>query len=242
MRRYLSLFPAAWVALMLTNSMPTHAQLSATGENCNLQQVSSYMFDYRRAKWLDKARYDWQLKDVEDNHFRPHTETLVRPTSARYIGHDIDYVLTRWPNHHRVLAALVRLGERERTDRPPGTVYSIGCYFERALNYAKDDTVTRGLYASYLAQRSMRPQALAQLEQLLQYAQENPLSQHNTGLIYLELQEYELALRQAHVAEELGMPPNNQLRSRLEAAGKWRAPDAVLAPPVPAASASSSGS
>jgi tetratricopeptide (TPR) repeat protein len=241
MRQALLLVAVAGSVTLLTHSLPARAQLSATGENCNLQQVNSYLFDYRRAKWLDKARYDWQLKDVEDNHFRPHTEMLTRPTTGRYIGQDIDYVLTRWPNHHRVLSALVRLGERDRTDKVQGTTYSIDCYFERALNYAKDDTVARGLYASYLAQRSMRPQALAQLEQLVQHAEQNPLSQHNAGLIYFELREYDLALRQAHLAEQLGLPPNNRLRSRLEAAGKWRAPEASAASPVPAASAASAG-
>jgi tetratricopeptide (TPR) repeat protein len=234
----------ATLALWLMPSSPVIAQATIAEAGCELNKVSRNRWDYRRERWPEahKERFEWQLKDLEVNHFRPQTEMLLRPTTGRTIGSDLHYVLTLWPNHHRTLLTLVRLGEREHTDQPKDTFYTIACYFERGLNYTPDDTVMRGLYAYYLAKRSDRPRALHQLELLKTHADQNPLAHHNAGLIYLEMQEFDRALEQAHRAEQLGLPPNNRLRSSLETAGKWRAPESGLASPVPAASAASSGS
>lgn len=226
---------------------PALSQQTAPVGECRLEEQHSYLFDYRRSNWINKDRYDWQLKDVEDNHFRPQTELLVRSTRGLKIGNDFDYVLTRWPNHHRVMVALVRLGERERTDKPAGTKYTIGCYFERGLKFAPEDTVLRGLYASYLARQSLRDHALYHLNQMIQQAEQNvlaPLTFQNAGLIYLELGEHALALQQAYRAEEFGLPATNPLRVQLEALGKWRPRDSgeSVSPPPSALSASAASS
>jgi hypothetical protein len=234
-------------ALLVLGLLPmdiARAQQSAVAGACELGNVSPNRWDYRRERWpaAHKERFEWQLKDLEVNHFRPYTEMLVRPTTGRSIGADLHYVLRLWPNHHRALVTLVRLGERERTDQPKDTFYTISCYFERSLHFAPDDTVVRGLYANHLAKRSERGLALHQLELLKQYAEQSPFTHHNAGLIYLELQEFDRALEQAYRAEELGIPAQSMLRRRLEAAGKWRPRDAAQVGPLtaPAASAASS--
>lgn len=190
-------------------------------EPCDPHKAYQFENDYRPSKWKDPKRSEWLLNDVEKNHFLPRTEMLMQSTRGMGIGHDLNYVLHWWPNHHRALLTLVRLGEREGTDAPAGTKFTIGCYFERAVRFAPDDTVLRGLYARYLAQRGERAQALFQLELLKDHAGDNPLSQQNAGLIYFEMQEFAKALEQAYVVEDLGLPQTNVLRQQLEAAGKW---------------------
>jgi tetratricopeptide (TPR) repeat protein len=64
-------------------------------------------------------------------------------------------------------------------------------------------------------------------------AGDNAFTHFNAGLLYLELNEFEKALQQAHRANELGMV-NPALRERLQAAGKWQEP---TSPPADAARA-----
>jgi tetratricopeptide (TPR) repeat protein len=238
--------PAAAILLVL-GLLPMEiawAQQPALGASCELGIVSPNRWDYRRERWTaaNRARFEWQLKDLEDNHFRPYTELLVRPTTGRTIGSDLRYVLNLWPNHHRALVTLVRLGEREQTNWPKNTSYTIACYFERALDYAKDDTVVRGLYADYLAKRSEKSAALYQLDLLKKFAGQSPLAHHNAGLIYFGLGEFDRALEQAHRAEELGMPEKSLLRRQLETAGKWGRRQAVDEAASAASAASAAGS
>ena len=203
----------------------TAAQSPSSPSDCELNKRNSYTFEYRRERWPKEAlaQYDWQRKDVESNHFPPQTEMLVRPRhTSGTIGADVSYMLERWPNHHRGLNALVRLGDREKTEVPKGSKYTIRCWFERALVFARDDTVVRGLYASYLGKKGQKEEALLQLEELKRQAGDNPLSHHNAGLVYLELGEHDKALQQAHLADSYGLTMQNKLREQLEALGKWK--------------------
>lgn len=177
------------------------------------------------------------LAIVERGHFTPQVEMLIRGESGVRIGGDLDYTLKSFPNHHRALAALVLLGERENTSQPRGATHTIECYFDRALRFRPDDVVARMLYASYLTSKKRQPEAVAQLERTLLDAGDSPLTHHNIGLLFFDLKMYERALAQSHRATELGSV-REDLRDKLRAAGQWRAP--VAAPAVsPAASAAS---
>ena len=215
----------AMIATLLTSIVPsTHARV--TDEACGpiyFKGQQSGPWEYRRERYLprDRANADWILADVERNHFPPQTEMLIRPKS-RYFGADMSYTLIRYPNHHRALAAVVRLGERESTEKPMGSDYSIECWFNRAVRFTADDPVVRGLYADYLARRSRPEEATEQLIWMERAAAGNALTHYNIGLLYTEIKKYEEALTQAHKALELGMPNIDELRRRLMQSGHWR--------------------
>ena len=175
----------------------------------------------------DYRRPSKRLALVEAYHFTPAVESLLRPMQGSF-GGDINYTLWGYPNHHRALATLVRLGIRERTDKPRGSQFTIDCYFRRALRFASDDHIVRMLYADYLGKVDRKDDARAHLAYVAAEAGDNPLTHRNLGLIYLELGAYDEALVQAHRAERLGMPPG-PLRAALERAGRWRDDDAPAA-------------
>ena len=182
--------------------------------------------DYRKAS----AR----LKVVEDYHFGPTVESLIRPMQVGMaIGSDLDYTLWGYPNHHRALVTLVRLGAREKTDQPRGTNFTIDCYFRRALRIASDDHIVRMIYASYLGSVNRQDDGLRQLNYVVESAEDSPVTHYNAGLIYMELGALEQAVAQAKRAIELGYP-RQELRNGLQKRGVW---PAEL--PAPAASSAS---
>jgi tetratricopeptide (TPR) repeat protein len=179
-----------------------------------------------------------RLKVVEDYHFASHVEALIRPMQAGMpIGSDLDYTLWGYPNHHRALVTLVRLGAREKTDKPRGANFSIDCYFRRALRIASDDLIVRMLYANYLGTVNRKPDALRHLTYVVDNAGDNPLTHYNAGLIYLEFGAFEQAATQARKARDLGYP-RPDLQQELQRRGQWRDEPAAGAAPAPASAAS----
>lgn len=175
-------------------------------------------WDYRTARKED-------LKIVEDAHFTAGIETLTRPknTMRHDMAQDVSYTLKVFPNHHRALLTLVRLGEKFG-DPPPGTKgMSVDCYFDRAVRFRPDDTVVRGLYAQFLAKNKRKEEAMRHLDFALQKAAENPISQYTVGTVFLELGEFERALAQAHKARAMGVQWP-ELEQALKASGHWKEP------------------
>lgn len=181
-------------------------------------------FDYRtnRGETLDV---------VERFHFTPEVEALVRGKSSIHIGQDLTYTLGAFPNHHRALMSMMLLGQRLKTPQPPYAKYSVECFFERALRFRPDDTTVRLMYASFLVANARAAEATRELEQVAQAVPDDPFTHYNMGLIYLDMKEYEKALAQAHKAMALGFG-RTALRDKLEAAGKWRAPEEPLTAPA----------
>lgn len=185
-------------------------------------------WDYR----IDRGE---PLMLVESAHFTPVVEGLIRGQSAP-LGQDLDYTLRAFPNHHRALLAAARYADRLKTTQPQGMRYSIECWFERAVRFKPDDLTVRMLYGSWLGKRNRRDDALRHLSVVERQAADSAFTHYNLGLVYFEIGETELALRQAHRAEALGMP-RQDLKNNLKAAGKW-----VDAPDSPASAASSASS
>lgn len=176
----------------------------------------------------------------EGFHFTPEVEALIRGKSTNVIGGDIDFMLRNYPNHHRALVAMMRLGEKVKSPQPPGAMYSVECYFVRALRFRPDDIVARMLYATYLTKNGRAADATAQLEVATKAAGDDPFPHYNIGLLYFDLKRYDRALVQAHKAIALGFP-RDELRRRLETVGKWSepTPSASGDASAPAASAAS---
>lgn len=189
----------------------------STYQGCGDLQNAYGPYDYRSEQNA--------LKVVEGFHFSQEVELLIRGKTGS-LGDDLDYVLRASPNHHRALVAMTRLTEREKTQQPKGARYSMECYYERAVRFAKNDTVARSLYASYLSKQGREAEALAQLEYTAKLAPDNGFTQYNIGLIYLEMKKYDRALMQAHRAMELGfLRPD--LATQLKQLGAWREPEPV---------------
>ena len=78
------------------------------------------------------------LSVVEQFHFSRAVETLTQGMTGS-LGADISYTLEHFPNHHRALASMAKLGLRLKSAQPPGARYSITCFFERAIGFAPHD-------------------------------------------------------------------------------------------------------
>lgn len=211
---------AAWLAGLLIVFMcgeQLFAQPAMSG--CGPLDNPYGPFDYRNQKN--------KLDIVEKFHFTANVESLVSGRSTVNVGGDLDYTLRAFPNHHRALMAMMRLGEKLKSPQPPGVGYAVECYFERALRFRPDDSTVRMLYATYLSKGARDPEAMKQLEQASANAGDNPFTHYNIGLIYFDLHQYDLALTQAHLAYGLGFT-QPALRERLERVGKWKeAPEPV---------------
>ena len=81
-------------------------------------------FDY-----TDPAYKKVELSNVESAHFTDNIQRLESGNTTAFVGGDIDYTLTQFPNHHPALMAMSKLSLREKTARPQGAKYSIECYF-----------------------------------------------------------------------------------------------------------------
>jgi len=183
--------------------------------NCGPFENNYGPFDYRTAT-------AGQHSIVENRHFDMRIENLL-PGSTNPWADDISYTLRVFPNHHRALVTMQRLAEREKTDKPAHSQYSIACYFDRAIRYRPDDVIVRMLFAQYLIKRSKNDEALRQLELAASMAKDNPFTHYNVGLLFLDMKSYDRALAQAHLAIQLGFTPT-ELKDGLVAAGKWVEP------------------
>ena len=176
--------------------------------------------------WVDKGK----LGIVESNHFTPEVENL-RSGKSGYIGGDLDYTLRAFPNHPRALMSMMRLGEKERTERPRGALRSVRCYFERAVSFRPNDPTVRMIYGTFLAKRKKDAEALEQLEVAKEYAGDNANVHYNLGLVYLSLGKYDQALSYAQTAYRLGFPLPG-LKDKLKKAGHWTEPPPIEPAPV----------
>lgn len=215
---------AAIAALLATIgwAVPAAAQMSPS--NCGPLANAYGPYDYRTDK--DK------LPIVEGAHFTPQVEALIRAVTG-YLGGDLDYTLRAFPNHHRALISMMRLGERVKAARVPSANYDVECYFVRAVTFRPDDVTARMLFATFLNSKNRKPEAVRQLDFAQTLAADNPFTHYNLGLVYFDAGDFDKALSQAHRALDLGFP-RPELANKLKAANRWSEPAAALAGPAAA--------
>ena len=160
------------------------------------------------------------LAVVEQFHFTPAVEGLLRGASGP-LGGDIGYTLDRFPNHHRALAAMMKLALRDKNRKPHGARYTIDCYFERATRFRPNDARVRTLFGSYLLAVGQPDAAVEQLEQAATLEPSNPTAHYNLGLLYVQKKQYDKARASARKAYEMGFPLPG-LKNKLVAAGQWQ--------------------
>ncbi|MGK5047916.1 tetratricopeptide repeat protein [Janthinobacterium sp. GB4P2] len=163
------------------------------------------------------------LSVVEKFHFSRAVETLTQGMTGS-LGADISYTLEHFPNHHRALASMAKLGLRLKSAQPVGARYTVSCYFERAIAFAPHDVTARMVYGNYLLATGQDATALEQLDAASRLAPDQATIQYNLGLMYVKKKEYEKASGHAQKAYALGFPLPG-LKNKLKAAGKWHEPE-----------------
>lgn len=161
------------------------------------------------------------LEVVEKFHFTPQVEQLVAGVSDT-LGGDIGYTLEHFPNHHRALAAMAKLGLRDKTEKPQGAKYTIQCYFDRAMRYAPADARVRSIFGGYLLALGQTDPALEQLREAARLEPDNATNHYNLGLLYLRKRDYVQSRAEAEQAYAQGFPLQG-LKNKLKAAGQWTA-------------------
>lgn len=236
MSRFKSQFNSILLMMTLACSSlgSSNAAAQQEGTACGSLTNAFGPFDYRTERGNS-------LYLVESTHFLPYIEALVRGHTNITPGDDIDYTLRSFPNHHRALIAMMRLGEKEKTLKPNGSRYTVECWFDRAVRFRSDDTTVRMIFATYLSKNNKVPEAVNQLEYVVNLAKDNAFTHYNIGLVYFDMKLYDKALIQAHKAQALGME-RPQLRDMLEKVGQWKEPDTAPATPDVAASAADAAS
>lgn len=184
---------------------------------CGALQNGYGPYDYRTDK--DK------IGIVIGAHFTPDVANLIKGSSG-LIGGDIDYTLRAIPNHPAALLAIIRLGEKQKTNKPSGARYTVECYLNRANRFRNDDPMVKMIYANYLAKNGQGNEALRYLNDAFELGEESANLYYNIGLIYLDLKQYEKSLLNAHRAYKMGFPLPG-LRDRLKKAGKWSEPKPI---------------
>jgi tetratricopeptide (TPR) repeat protein len=180
-----------------------------------------------------------KLEIVERFHFTSKVESLAGGETAPLPG-DIGYTLRAFPNHPRALIAMARWHERDAKQPKPieplrfkrgedrntrKEQLPMECWLERAVRFQPDDTVVRLLLARYLFKQGKNDAGVQHLEVALKQPETSELTHYNAGLIALDAGLYDIALRQAHRARELGLQ-RAELQQQLQAAGRWREPAA----------------
>lgn len=168
-------------------------------------------YDYR----VDKDR----LPVVENRHFTPEVEQLIRGVTTRHPMSEVSYTLTRFPNHHRALYSAVRfsLGESsyDQLDR-----YAAECFLQRAIRFTANDPVPHLLYGLYLHRLGHLEQSLEKYQAAEALTPYDPNLQYNMGLVHFDLGNYDEARRYAKDAHSGGMILPG-LQRKLEEAGHW---------------------
>jgi len=205
--------------LLVTNTVllqSAHAQTAGANACGDPFQNHYGPFDYRTATKEN-------LAIVERVHFTPGVESLTKPGTTTFgtMAQDVGYTLHVFPNHHRALLTMAKLGERHKTSKPPGAKFTVDCYLERAVRYRPNDTVAKSIYAQYLGKQNRKQEAIQQLNAAINMAGDNAISQYTIGTVFLEMGEFESALAQAHKAKSMGLQWP-ELEQSLKAAGQWK--------------------
>lgn len=173
---------------------------------------------------------------VENAHFTAQVENLSHGQTGTPVMPDIQYTLTKYPNHPRALQSLVRLSVKEKSEQPTGAVRTVTCFLKRAIVFAPNDVVPRMLLAKHYSQQGKVDDAIKVLQEADAIVPGDANLAYNMGLLFVDKKQYDEALAYAHKAYQAGFPLPG-LREKLKRAGQWREP----APKAPDTNITSDG-
>lgn len=212
MARIRAMMAVAGRTLVLAMAMMGgQAQAQVSPQICGPLKPSPW--DYRTAKQFYAL--------VENAHFTPQVEGLIRGQTGHLPAPDIEYTLSKFPNHLRALLAATRLSERDQLNARNRLPRPVECYYEMALRFAPDDAVVRLLYARFLVARARKPEAIIQVEEALRQSDGNPLTERNAGLVYIEMKEFQRARELAYSLQRK-YPGEDVLPKALAGVNEWR--------------------
>ena len=174
-------------------------------------------FDYANA--LHREKY---LPIVESAHFTSNVRNLIKGATGT-VGGDISYTLRVFPNHYPALIAFAKLNLREKSvvERPDDEIYTVECFFDRAIRFKPGDAMVRMIYGNYLRLVGGRQDdAIEQYQVVVRLQPKNATTNYNLGLMYLKEKDYEQAIVYAKKAYGLDFPLPG-LRNKLMKIGKW---------------------
>jgi len=202
---------------LYTVASATHAQREPSPEVCgSLANGDNGPFDYQTERGP-------RLKIIEEHHFNARVEALLSGQTGS-LEHDLDYLLRAFPNHPRGLLAVSRLTIRNGgVSKDPAVRRTADCYFERAMRWRPEDTMVRMLYARYLHSTQRTDAAIRQLTVAAELGANNPLTQHNVGLVFADMGQWDRAAAQAKKARAMGFE-RADLVNKIRSAGKWSEP------------------
>ena len=201
-------YPLAAALLLLSGSAYAQKRTQFCGELTNHYGP----FDYRNPS-------SFNLSLVENAHFTPEVEAGLKGVTGD-IGGDMDYTLRAIPNHSRALAAMAKVGLRDKKLHLRSAKYPVECYFYRALRFAPDDAMVKAVYGNYLFALGRTDDALEQFKTASEMLPADPTINYNTGLAYFKKKDYASARRHAKLAYDQGFPLPG-LKSKLASVGQW---------------------
>lgn len=212
----------AGLALCLMLGMTSVGEvLAQTYNDCGSLENAYGPFDYTNPEHFAK-----KLPIVEDGHFDLGVEQLEghmgKSNGFASLAGDIDYTLRAFPNHHRAIYTMIRYYTERVAHGAAKMRFSAECYFDRAIRFAPDDATIRMLHGVYLHKVGKPAASRAAYEVALKLAPNSAEVNYNAGLMYAELREYDLAVKHAQRAYELGYPLQG-LRNKLRRLGVWPA-------------------
>ena len=202
-----------FLTALLTLALLTPQQATAAVE-CEEFKWQEERLDFTSPK--DQVR----IRQVEGFHFDADTESLIRGITGS-VGGDIDFLVRYSPNHHRGLAALVRLALKDKTPQPRLVKIPVECYLLRALEFAPSDVEVMKIYATYLSRLGRNAESLAMFERAEKLVPDDAVIAYNMGLLLTEKRDFERARMYAKKAYEGGIQFPG-LRDKLAKQGQWR--------------------
>lgn len=199
--------------LLLLFATTQVASAALEDEDCGKLANAFGPFDYRTAP-RDV------IEIVESHHFTPKVEALISGQEGRLEG-DIGYTLRAFPNHPRALLAMAKLMVREKKTKLEYSIYSIDCWFKRAMQFQSDDGQVHAVYGYYLSRVGKLKDSAQSFRNAIELGVDTGNVHYNLGLVLLELKDYEGALAHAKKAYELGFQLPG-LRNKLRDAGHWK--------------------
>jgi hypothetical protein len=209
----------AWMQFLYVSISFSFLSAVFAQEPCGSLQEGYGPYDYINPKHRTENK-GHHLNIVERHHFTFDVERLRRGSTSPAPGADIDYTLRAWPNHHRALISATKLALKSGKEKPPGMRYTIDCWFDRAIRMNSQDPMVRAIYATYLAKRGRKNEAVDNAERANEMGGGNRKVQYMIATAYTDVKEYPKAVHHAKRALELGYPLQG-VKDRLVALGVW---------------------
>lgn len=163
-----------------------------------------------------------QIPTLEKHHFNMDVRTGRRGQSSSVLK-DLDFILAACPNHHRALYTLINYHLKNEPIVPFSK--SASCYIERAARFNPADGTVQMLAGIYHARLRKYEAAHESYRNALALIPDSSELHYNLGLLYLKMQQPQMANEHAVTAYRLGAQLPG-LKRQLIRSGAWN-PDAV---------------